>query len=563
MTNTLYYGDNLHVRREHVGNESVDLVYLDPPFNSKANYNILFKSPEGQDSDAQIEAFEDTWHWTDEAESAFDDVMKSGNTKAFDLLNAMRSFLGENDMMAYLAMMAVRLIELHRVLKPTGSLYLHCDPTASHYLKLLLDGVFGAPNFKNEFVWKRSSAHNDGKQGSKRAGRIHDIIFFYTKTNEWVWNTVYQEYDEDYLLSEYKRATDDGRAYKETDLTAAKPGGDVSYEWRVKRPTGENWTADLDEEYLKPKSGWEYKAVLPYENRYWAYSKANMLSFHNNGQLIYRSTGMPRLAQFADEMPGVSLQDLWSDIPPLGPKAQERLGYPTQKPLALLERIVAASSNEGDIVLDPFCGCGTAVHAAEKLGRQWLGIDITHLAVSLIEKRMQEAFPDRDFAVVGRPQSLAAAQDLAKRNKNEFEKWAVTAIDGIPYRTGKGADGGVDGLIYFNGHDGDKIIAEKAIISVKGGETRGVGMVSELVETIGRQKAAVGILVMAALPTREMEKRAAAAGIYDLGEHGRFPRIQILTLAEMFRGKVPRLPNIDRTGHKAAKREEKEHPKLI
>jgi adenine specific DNA methylase Mod len=232
-----------------VKDESVDLIYLDPPFNSNANYNILFKSPEGHDSDAQIEAFEDTWHWNDSAEAAFDEVMKSGNTQAFELLRAMRAFLGENNMMAYLAMMAVRLLELRRVLKPTGSLYLHCDPTASHYLKLLLDGVFGADNFKNEFVWKRSSAHNDGKQGSKQAGRIHDIVLFYVKSKSWTWNQVYQEYDSDYLESEYKRASEEGRLYKETDLTAAKPGGDVSYEWRVKKPPHGKRQADLDNKY--------------------------------------------------------------------------------------------------------------------------------------------------------------------------------------------------------------------------------------------------------------------------------------------------------------------------
>jgi len=226
MTNTLYYGDNLHVLREHVKDESVDLIYLDPPFNSNANYNILFKSPEGHNSDAQIEAFEDTWHWNDSAEAAFDEVMRSGNTAAFELLRAMRGFLGDNDMMAYLAMMAVRLLELHRVLKPTGSLYLHCDPTASHYLKLLLDGVFGAACFRTEISWRRSSAHNDAKQGRAQPGNIRDVIFFYSKSpKSWTWNWLFTGYDEAYVETAYRLREPDGRRFRRDNLTAAKPGG--------------------------------------------------------------------------------------------------------------------------------------------------------------------------------------------------------------------------------------------------------------------------------------------------------------------------------------------------
>ena len=236
MTNTLFYGDNLHVLREHVKDECVDLVYLDPPFNSNANYNILFKSPDGHRSDAQIEAFEDTWHWNEKAEEAFDEVMRSGNVQAFELLRAMRGFLGENDMMAYLAMMAIRLLELHRVLKPTGSLYLHCDPTASHYLKVLLDGVFGPRLFRNEIIWKRTSSHNDASQGLSRFGKTHDVIFFYSRDKKPIWNLQFPDYSEAYKKQHYSNIDKEGRRYKTSDLTAAKPGGDVSYEWMgVKR----------------------------------------------------------------------------------------------------------------------------------------------------------------------------------------------------------------------------------------------------------------------------------------------------------------------------------------
>lgn len=555
MTNRLYYGDNLHVLREHIASESVDLIYLDPPFNSNANYNILFKSPEGQQSESQIEAFEDTWHWNDSAEDAFDEVMRSGNTDAFTLLRAMREFLGDNDMMAYLAMMAVRLIELHRVLKPTGSLYLHCDPTASHYLKLLLDGVFGKRSYRSEIVWKRSSSHNDGKQGLANYGHIHDTIFFYTKGNDWQWNHQFTPYQEEYTGRDYNLIDEEtGRRFRRGDLTAAKGGGDTSYEWRVKKRENlkERWVADLDNEYQQPLDGWEYKGVFPYGGRFWAYSRDNMRKFALESRLRHTFDGMPEYKRYLDEMPGVALQDLWTDIRPL--LAHERLGYPTEKPLALLERIIAASSNEGDVVLDPFCGCGTAVHAAQKLGRQWIGIDVTHLAIGLIEKRMGEAFPGLAFEVKGRPQSLAAAQDLAKRDKHQFELWALSIVDADPWKGGrKGPDGGIDGIIWFK-PDGKK--TEKAIVEVKGGGT-GVKDVGRLAQVMEREGAKIGVLITAQLPTRAMERDAAAVGVWENEYTGRkHARLQIITLAELFQNKRPDIPWVDTTVGKKAKREE-------
>lgn len=553
VTNALYYGDNLHVLREHIASESVDLVYLDPPFNSNANYNILFKSPEGQQSESQIEAFEDTWHWNESAESAFDEVMRSGNTDAFTLLRAMREFLGDNDMMAYLAMMAVRLIELHRVLKPTGSLYLHCDPTASHYLKLLLDGVFGARSYRSELSWKRSSAHNDAKQGREQFGNVRDTILFYTKSpTDWTWNWLYTDYDEAYTSTAYRLIDDDGRRYRRDNLTAAKPGGDVSYLWPVKRPNGGVWQSDLENEFETPQEGWEYRQVPPYKNRYWAYSRDNMRKFAQEKRLAYASSGMPEFKRFLDEMPGVALQNSWHDISPAG--SGERLGYPTQKPLALLERIIAASSNEGDVVLDPFCGCGTAVHAAQKLGRQWIGIDVTHLAIGLIEKRMSEAFPGLEFEVKGRPQSLAAAEDLARRDKHQFELWALSVVDADPWKGGrKGPDGGIDGIIWFK-PDGKK--TEKAIVEVKGGGT-GVKDVGRLAQVMEREGAKIGVLITNQLPTRAMEADAAAVGIWENEYTGRkHARLQIITLAELFQNKRPDIPWVDTTVGKKAKREE-------
>jgi len=545
MGNALYYGDNLDVLRDEIADNSVDLIYLDPPFNSQANYNVLFKSPTGKAADAQIEAFEDTWHWGEQAERAFAEVLASPSTQAAELLRAMRSFLGENDMMAYLTMMAVRLIELHRVLKPTGSLYLHCDPTASHYLKLLLDSIFSPRNFRTEVIWKRSSAHSDAKQGRKLHGHIHDVIFFYTKSEEWTWNDVYTPYNEAYVDRDYRLKDEKtGRSYRRGDLTASRPGGDTEYDWCVKKQTGirERWQADLDDGYLKPKPGWEYKAVRPYTGRYWAHSKENMRQFALEGRLRHTFDGMPEYKRYLDEMPGVPLQDLWADITPIIAGTQERLGYPTQKPLALLERIIRASSNEGDTVLDPFCGCGTTIHAAQKLGRAWIGVDITHLAISLIERRLKDAFPGVAFEVHGTPKDRESAEDLARRDKYQFQWWAVSMVDARPYGgKKKGADGGIDGILFFRS---DKDKTEKALVSVKGGDNVGVGMVRDLIAVVEREKAAVGVLISLALPTRAMEREAAAAGLFE-GPFESVPKIQIITLAELFDGKRPRIPRID------------------
>ncbi|MEJ7776460.1 MAG: DNA methyltransferase [Sphingomicrobium sp.] len=542
MTNGLFYGDNLGVLREQIASESVDLIYLDPPFNSNANYNILFKSKTGDGSDAQIEAFEDTWHWNNSAEEAFDEVIRSGNTAAAELLRAMRAFLGENDMMAYLAMMAIRLIELHRVLKLTGSLYLHCDPTASHYLKLLLDGVFGADKFRSEISWKRSSAHNDAKQGRVVYGSIRDVIFFYTKGSQWTWNWQFTPFDQSYVDGFYKFTDDNGRRFRRGDLTAAKPGGDVSYRWPVKRRHDGKWEADLTREFEGPQPGWEYRQVPPYRGRFWAYSQENMRKMDAEGRIIYNSSGVPEFKRYLDEMPGVPLQNNWTDIDTAGARG-EHLGYPTQKPLALLERIILTSSNEGDVVLDPFCGCGTAVHAAQKLRRQWVGIDVTHLAISLIEKRMKDAFPGIDFTVEGTPKDLASALDLAERDKYQFQWWAVSMVDAMPFGgKKKGADGGIDGIIYFK-PDGKR--TERAIVSVKGGSNVGVPMIRDLHSAMEREKAPIAIFITAASPTAPMEREAAAVGRFEDGFGRTYPRLQILTVAELFQGKRPNIPYVD------------------
>lgn len=508
MANQLFFGDNLGVLRESIKSESVDLIYLDPPFNSKRDYNLLFKSPKGHKSEAQITAFEDSWHWGQQAEGEFHEILHQPNTAVAEMIRALRAFLGENDMMAYLTMMASRLLELHRVLKPTGSLYLHCDPTASHYLRIVLDGVFGKTNFRTEISWRRSSAHNDAKQGRKQYGNVRDTIFFYTKSEDWTWNWQFTPYDDSYINAFYTHVEEEtGRRYRLGDLTAAKPGGDVSY---------------------------EFHGTKPYKGRFWAYSRDNMEKFLSEGRLAFPSSGgAPQYKRYLDEMPGVPLQNDWNDVSPVPRK--EYLGYPTQKPLALLERIILASSNEGDVVLDPFCGCGTAVHAAEKLKRPWIGIDITHLAISLIEKRLKDAFQGTcKYEVHGTPKDIEAARDLAARDKYQFQWWAVSLVEAQPYQgKRKGADTGIDGLKFF--HDVDSKEAHKIVVSVKGGGLK-ADDVRSLNHVRERESAEIALFITLAEPTAGMRGDAASAGYYLSANGKKFPRVQCLTIEGLLSG---------------------------
>jgi site-specific DNA-methyltransferase (adenine-specific) len=530
VANALYYGDNLAVLREHIATESIDLVYLDPPFNSNATYNVLFRSPAGGAAQAQIEAFDDTWHWGEEAERAFDAVMQSTNTAAAELLRSMRGFLGENDMMAYHAMMAARLLELHRAMKQTGSLYLHCDPTSSHYLKLLLDAVFGVRCFRNEIVWKRTSSHSD----SKTWGRVHDTLLFYTKSDDFAWRTPREAHSDQYLESKYRHDDGDGRRYMLDNMTSPNPRRNMMYAWKG---------------FPSPEKGWRYEretmARLDAEGRIW---------YPTNADGSLDKSRRPRLKRYLEEMEGGVRGDVWTDIPPINSQARERLGYPTQKPLALLERIVETSSDEGDVVLDPFCGCGTAVHAAHKLRRRWIGIDVTCLAIGLIERRLKDAFPGIAVEVHGTPKTLQDAQDLAARDKYQFQWWAVSLVGARPFAgKKKGADRGIDGVLYFK-PDGKK--TDMAAVSVKGGANVGVGAVRDLRAVMEREQAPIGILICLSLPTRQMEAEAAAAGLFETAT-GKVPRLQIFTLAELFQGKKPRIPLVDvKATFKSALRED-------
>lgn len=414
-TRVIYCGDCLE-QLKNLPPACVDLIYIDPPFNSNRNYEVF-------------------WGETKE-KRAFED--RHASTQA------------------YIEYMRPRCVELSRVLKKAGSFYYHCDWHAGHYVKVMLDQIFGENNFQNMITWKRSHAHSDTRQGMSQYGRVCDYLFFYTGGKKWTWNPIHTKYDAAYLESEYRHVDERGRLYKETDVTAAKPGGDTSYEWRVKRSRrpGAEWTPDFEDEWRHPQNDVEYLAVRPYDKRYWAYSKDNLVEFWTTGRLTHRSTGMPRLMQFADDMPGVSLQDLWTDIPPISALAAERLGFPTQKPLALLERILNASSNPNDIVLDAFCGCGTALVAAQNLGRQWIGIDISPTACRVMAKRLRDVckLPEneklwrvgRGFVVRDLPWTIEKLKALPPF---EFENWAVIALGGIPNKVQVG-DMGLDGRIY-------------------------------------------------------------------------------------------------------------------
>ena len=520
MRNALVYGDNLGALREWVADGSVDLVYLDPPFNSNASYNVLFRERTGEESPAQIQAFTDTWHWTQEAERTLAQEILgnpdvSGSVKG--MVSAFLDTIGRNDLMAYLTMMTPRLVELRRVLKPSGSIYLHCDSKAGHYLKLLMDTVFGVGNFRSEIVWKRTSAHSDTRQGRRQHGRIHDTILFYSKTSEWTWNPIYTPYSDEYLNGFYRHVEPDtGRRYGLDNLTG--PG-----------------------EAAKGNPRYEVMGVT----RAWRYSKERMQELIEQGRIVQTSPGsVPRYKRYLDEMPGIQLQDLWADINPIGARAREWLPYPTQKPEALLERIIASSSNEGDVVLDPFCGCGTAVVAAHKLNRQWLGIDITHLAVALMKNRLAAAFglaAGRDYDVAGEPEDVGGARALWEQDPYQFQYWAVSLLQAQPQEKPKrGPDRGIDGMVHFL--DGPRRSAHRAVVQVKGGRVS-APQVRDLRGVVAREGAAMGLFISLEPATRDMRQEAVSAGFYHSDLWGRdFPKIQLRTVGEMLSGEGFDLP---------------------
>lgn len=519
QANHLHYDDNLPTLRESVADASVDFVYLDPPFNSARDYSAIFKEPSGEGSEAQILAFEDTWTWGETAERQHDENLKRSDAVA-RLMDAFVRTLGRNDLTAYLTMMAPRLIELRRVLKPHGLLALHCDTTAGHYLKLLLDAVFDPRCFVNEIVWKRTGAKSLAK---RRLARNHDLLYLYGRSEGWAWNenAAFTAYDERALpetIDEQYRFTDpDGRRYQLTDLTnPAKKRPNLTY---------------------------EFLGVT----RVWRWTKDRMQRAYDAGLVTQGAPGtVPRYKRYLDEQRGLPLSDVWDDIPPVSSRGAERLGYPTQKPVKLLERLIALTTKPDDLVLDPFCGCGTTVTAAERLARRWIGIDITHLAVHLVEKRLHDTFgPDlRPYVVHGAPVDIAGARALAQNDRHEFEWWALSLVEARPARDKrKGADRGVDGWITFI--DGPARSAERVLVQVKSGAVKRSD-VAVLKADAEREKAAIGLMITLEAPTKPMRDEAFAAGRYESSlTNQTYPRIQILTIEELLDDAKPAYPRLD------------------
>jgi site-specific DNA-methyltransferase (adenine-specific) len=520
-TNLLYYGDNLDILRRYIPDESVDLVYLDPPFNSDRNYNVIFKNEAGNSTDAQLLAFEDTWHWGPNAEEVYTYLTNTGRnqgrvpSQVTALAAALRSAVGDNQMLAYIVEMAVRLVELHRVLKPTGSLYLHCDPTASHYLRVMLDAVFGPENFRSDITWKRTNVHNDSKGWSA----VADTLLYYVKDvrKPFIWNPIRAAHSAAHIRSKYRSQDPDGRHYTLSDMTSPNPRPNMMYEWKG---------------YSSPPMGWRYEL-------------ATMERLDAEGRIWYpdSTTKRPRLKRYLDEMPGTLLTNVWTDIDPINSQARERLGYPTQKPVVLLERILEASSNPGDVVLDPFCGCGTALIAAQKLDRKWVGIDVTYLAIAVMKARLKDSFGLADVKVLGQPTEVEGARALAQspEGRYQFQWWALLLVDARPIGgvEKKGSDRGIDGIITFTDRHG---ALQSVLVSVKSGHVNS-SMVRDLKGTLEREKAAIGLFLTLEEPTREMKLEADTAGQFHSETWNRdFPKLQILSIRELLDGRKPSLP---------------------
>ncbi len=533
--NKLYFGDNFQIMREHIPDESVDLIYLDPPFNSKATYNVLFAEKNGTQSAAQITAFEDTWHWDMKTEEAYHELVTQGPKKLADLILALRSFLGQNDMMAYLVMMAIRLVEMHRVLKQTGSIYLHCDPTASHYLKLLMDSIFGFNNYLNDIIWQRYTRPKGSQFESKRYGVSTDSILFYSKTDshKFYIDRVKIPLNSTEITKRYNLVDDKGPYYSGPLLRSYSMGA-------------------------RPNLVYEYSGFTPGIEG-WRMTKDKLAELDKKGDVFWTKSGIPRRKVRLDDDPDKPVSNIWIDILALGSQADERLGFPTQKPEALLERIIKASSNEGDIVLDPFCGCGTTIAVAERLNRCWIGIDITHLSITLMKHRLEDTFKQElsPYEVVGDPKDLTSARALAEHDRYLFEWWALGTIAARPAQDKKkGADSGVDGYIYFFDDYSGK--AKKIIVQVKSGKVKR-DYIATLKGDMEREKAEIGILLTLEEPTRPMKEEAATAGFYE-PEHfpGKiYPRVQILTVEELLAGKVLQYPKMAVGTFKKAERKSK------
>ncbi len=498
--NRLYFGDCLDVMREFIPDESVDCIYADPPFNSKRLYNAFIGG-------AQYVAFDDTWQWF-EAVGDFHEVAQQPAYRG--LMEGLRMMLGEGPQLAYLSYMANRLLECRRVLKPTGSIYLHCDPTMSHYLKAVMDGLWGKVNFRNEISWKRTTTKSDYRQGATNWPRVRDIILHYSSD---VKRARYQQqfgpYSEDYLRKFY-RYTDNGRRYRLGDLSAPGAGS-------------------------RGHPRYEFMGIT----RYWRYNREKMERLLAEGRVIQTEPGrVPRYKRYLDEMDGVAISDNWDDIPPVQGSATERLGYPTQKPVALVERAWSASTDEGDTVLDPFCGCGTAIHAAQNLNRRWIGIDICVNACKVIEQRLKGHFDSlwNEVEFVGMPKTRDDAQFMAGSDPFRFERWAASLVDGMEANRKQRGDGGIDGWGRLAVRKGQFV---DLVSQVKGGHTN-PGQVQAF--NGARQQAGADLGIFTCFEERVtagMRNAAMGPGYF---KDTSVPVIQIYTIEDYFEGRKPAMP---------------------
>ena len=537
--NRLFYGDNLEVLQKHIAEESVDLCYVDPPFNSKRNYNQIYNNV-GKDDIAQTQAFVDTWDWGELAEWQLDMLRKEPQytRRLVDTILGLEKILGKGAMLAYLVNMAIRFAEIWRVLKPTGSFYVHCDPTASHYLKIILDAIFcdRGGKFNNEIIWRRHYSHNDGK----KLGCVHDTIFYYTKSKDYTYHRQYFEYDTDYIAKHYNQTDESGRQFRSVSMNA-QGQGNAKY---------------FGDKLLSPPQG-----------THWRWTQDRINKALDEGKIFFTSKGVPRYKQFLDDMQGVPVQDTWTDFYSLSSHDKERLGYPTQKPLALLERIIKASSNEGDVVLDAFCGCGTTVDAAHSLNRKWIGIDITYNSISLILKRLKDRYGsgiEQQIQLSGIPKDLESATALANRKddrlRKEFEKWAILtyANNHAKINEKKGADKGIDGVVY--------IFGGTALFSVKSGSVS-VKDIRDLRGVLDREQAAAGILITLQEPTKPMLQEAATSGYVEddpnLTMPTKTPKLQIVTIQAILDGARMNLPLAESVVKSAERHKRKDDKRLV
>ena len=528
--NKLWYGDNLTIM-QNMGKHSVDLIYLDPPFNSKQNYNLLYKTMTGKPVPEQVEAFCDTWEMDAQKEAiarSMPVLMREHGVDDYYVdfwrlwMQALRT--SQPHLLAYLIFMVQRLLHMKSILRPTGSIYLHCDPTASHYIKVMMDGIFGHDNFRNEIIWKRTAAHG----GSRRWGPIHDTILFYSATDKFTWNRVFQDYDKDYLKQAYKESDSRG-SFQAVSLTGAGTrSGDSGKPWRGVDPTavGRHWAIpirSLQAAYPDTDLG-----VFNTQEKLDLLDKAGLVSWPSRGSV-------PRHKRYSDENPGVPLQDIITDIGAVSSQAKDRLGYPTQKPVKLLERIIEASSNKGDIVFDPFCGCGTTIYAAERTQRKWIGCDIAILSIKLVREVLSESYrlvEGKHYIVDGIPTSVEGAQELFDHDPSTFQNWFVERVGGFPMQR-KSADRGIDGRIYFETRDG----LREMMIQVKGGKHVRPTDVRDLRGVLERESNAemAGFLSITP-PTKAMTSEAAEAGTYEYAGR-QYPRIQFLTTKDVLEDK--------------------------